>query len=255
MDTVKALAKSDAVKGMKISNVQKPECEACVMGKICRVHHPERHNIKANENSAVLHIDTVGPMRTTSLGGARYFVLSVEEYSGYLYFDTFESKDQIPDGVKQIINKAELESGRPVKKIITDNGTEFKNTSLGNWLEKRGIIHDYSTAYTPKQNSRAERANRTILDGIRTLLRLKLVPYDGIHPHYAVAICHTTNNASIRCCLLYPFDEDFVLSKHLHVKWLQGSCCVFRDLQLKDAYLEKILRMLFTRMATPRIRQ
>ena len=38
IDTLKALAKSDAVKGMKISNLPKHQCEACTMGKLCRTH-------------------------------------------------------------------------------------------------------------------------------------------------------------------------------------------------------------------------
>lgn len=170
IDTVKALAKSDAVKGMKIWSDPKHECEACVMGKFCRAHHPERKKIRADKNSAILHMDTVGPIKKMSLGGARYFVLATEEYSGYLYFSTFESKDLIPDGVKQIITRAELDSGRSVKSIISDNGTEYKNYNLSSWLEQKGIIHDFSVYYTPEQNGRAERSNRTVLNGIRTLL-------------------------------------------------------------------------------------
>lgn len=98
-----------------------------------------------------------------------YFILSTEELSGYLHFDRFETKDQISDGVKTII-KAELESGHPVKNIVVDNGTEYRNSNLNSMLSKRGIVHDFSTAYTPEQNGRAERFNRTILNGIKTLL-------------------------------------------------------------------------------------
>jgi hypothetical protein len=170
MDMVKALAKSEAVKGMRIENTLRHECEACIMGKLCRAHHPERPKIKATENSAVLHIDTVGPIRTISLGNARYFILATEEYSGYYYFDTLSTKDLIPEAVKIIINKTELESGRPVKQITTDGGTEYNNNNLNTWLKKRGIIHDVSVAYTPEQNGRAERANRTILNAMRTIL-------------------------------------------------------------------------------------
>lgn len=125
METVKALIQSNAVKGMKISNNERHECRACIVGKLCRVHHPQRIQIKANESTAILHIDTVGLMKRTSIGGPRYFILATEECSGYKLFETLGSKGSIPDAVKRMINQAELESERPVKSIMTDNGTEF----------------------------------------------------------------------------------------------------------------------------------
>lgn len=170
VDAVKALIKSNAVDGLKISNQMAPECAACTMGKICRTNHPTRNQIKANERTAVLHLDTVGPLRKQSIGGSRFFVLATEEYSGYKLFETLGSKANAPDAVKRIINQAELDSGRPVKAIVSDNGLEFTNSNLEQWIRQRGTIHMLSVTYTPQQNGRAERANRTILDGMRTLL-------------------------------------------------------------------------------------
>ena len=170
METVKALIKSGAVEGMQVTDHKSHECTACTLGKLCRAHHPQRDRTQANETTAVLHIDTVGPMKEESIGGSRYFILATEEYSGYKIFQTMSSKAQISDAVKRIVNIAELESGRPVKALMTDNGTEFTNHDLESWLDKRGTVHFYSAAYTPEQNGRAERANRIVLDGIRTLL-------------------------------------------------------------------------------------
>lgn len=176
LETVKAMLKTGAVEGMRVATSCQPNCTACTMSKICRAHHPLRSEIKATEQSAVLHIDTVGPMKTASIGGSRYFVLATEEYSGYKLFETMSSKAAIPDTVKRMINRAELESGRQVKAILTDNGSEFINNDLERFLDKRGTVHFYSATYTPEQNGRAERANRTVLDGIRTLLADSKLP-------------------------------------------------------------------------------
>lgn len=192
METVKALIQSDAVRGLKISNTQQHECRACIMGKLCRAHHPQRGHTKASETAAVLNIDTVGPMKTTSVGGSRYFVLATEDYSGYKLFETLGSKAEIPEALKRIINQAELTSGRPVKEILTDNGTEFTNVNFNNWLNKRGIIHSYSATYTPQQNGRAERANRTVLNGIRTLLIDSNLP-EELWAEALSTVVYTTN--------------------------------------------------------------
>jgi hypothetical protein len=57
-----------------------------------------------------------------------------------------------------------------VKKIRSDNGSEFKNLQLEEYLEEEGIKHEFSAPYTPQQNSVVERKNRTLIDMARMML-------------------------------------------------------------------------------------
>jgi hypothetical protein len=57
-----------------------------------------------------------------------------------------------------------------IKKIRSDNGTEFKNFQIEGFLEEEGIRHEFSSPYTPQQNGVVERKNRTLLDMARTML-------------------------------------------------------------------------------------
>jgi hypothetical protein len=57
-----------------------------------------------------------------------------------------------------------------IKKIRSDNGTEFKNSKIEGFLEDEGIKHEFSSLYTPQQNGVVERKNRTLLDMARTML-------------------------------------------------------------------------------------
>jgi transposase InsO family protein len=57
-----------------------------------------------------------------------------------------------------------------IKKIRSDNGTEFKNSQIEGFLEDEGIKHEFSSPYTPQQNGVVERKNRTLLDMARTML-------------------------------------------------------------------------------------
>jgi transposase InsO family protein len=57
-----------------------------------------------------------------------------------------------------------------IKKIRSDNGTEFKNSQIEGFLEEEGIKHEFSSPYTPKQNGVVERKNRTLQDMVRTML-------------------------------------------------------------------------------------
>ncbi len=64
----------------------------------------------------------------------------------------------------------ETQSKSCVQRIRTDNGTEYVNGTLGPWLKSKGIVHEKSAPYTPEQNGRAERLNRTLMERARAML-------------------------------------------------------------------------------------
>jgi transposase InsO family protein len=43
------------------------------------------------------------------------------------------------------------EFGLRIKKIRSDNGTEFKNSQIEGFLEEEGIKHEFSSPYTPQK--------------------------------------------------------------------------------------------------------
>jgi hypothetical protein len=57
-----------------------------------------------------------------------------------------------------------------VKKIRSDNVSEFKNLQVEEFIEEEGIKHEFSAPYTPQQNGVVERKNRTLIDMARTML-------------------------------------------------------------------------------------
>jgi transposase InsO family protein len=57
-----------------------------------------------------------------------------------------------------------------VKKIRSENGSEFKNLQVEEYLEEEGIKHEFSAPYTPQQNGVVERKNKTLIDMARMML-------------------------------------------------------------------------------------
>jgi hypothetical protein len=72
--------------------------------------------------------------------------------------------------LKGFLRRAQNEFGLRIKKIRSDNGTEFKNSQIEGFLEEEGIKHEFSSPYTPQQNGVVERKNRTLLDMARAML-------------------------------------------------------------------------------------
>ncbi|CAI7866693.1 unnamed protein product, partial [Closterium sp. NIES-53] len=80
------------------------------------------------------------------------------------------SSDAARVTIEEWLPMVERESGKRVKAICSDRGGEFLGAEFRSWLKRYGIKQQLTTAYTPQSNGVAERANRTIIEGGRTIL-------------------------------------------------------------------------------------
>ncbi|GKD69776.1 retrovirus-related pol polyprotein from transposon TNT 1-94 [Tanacetum coccineum] len=80
------------------------------------------------------------------------------------------SKDEAPNFIIEFLKMIQVRLQVPVRRIKTDNGTEFFNQTLREYYEKVGISHETSIARSLQQNSVIERRNRTLIKAARTML-------------------------------------------------------------------------------------
>nr|GFA32947.1 putative ribonuclease H-like domain-containing protein [Tanacetum cinerariifolium] len=86
---------------------------------------------------------------------------------------------------------------RIVRRIRTDNGTEFVNQTLRDYYEDVGISHETSVARSSQQNGVVERRNRTLIEAARTTLIYAQAPLFLWSEAVATA-CFTQNRSIIR---------------------------------------------------------
>jgi transposase InsO family protein len=79
-----------------------------------------------------------------------------------------------------------------VKKIRSDNGTEFKNTQVEDFLDEEGIKHEFLAPYTPQQNGVANRKNGTLIEMARNILD-EYKTLDQFCAEVINTACHATN--------------------------------------------------------------
>ncbi|GJU48392.1 retrovirus-related pol polyprotein from transposon TNT 1-94 [Tanacetum coccineum] len=84
-----------------------------------------------------------------------------------------------------------------VRRIRTDNGTEFVNQTLREYYEKVGISHETSVARSPQQNGVVERRNRTLIEAARTMLIYAKAPL-FLWAEAVATACYTQNRSMIR---------------------------------------------------------
>ena len=71
---------------------------------------------------------------------------------------------------KSFIKGIHNEFETTIKRVRSDNGSEFKNTRIDGLCDEFGIRHQFSTKYTPQSNGLVEKKNRTLIDMTRSIL-------------------------------------------------------------------------------------
>nr|GEV25432.1 integrase, catalytic region, zinc finger, CCHC-type, peptidase aspartic, catalytic [Tanacetum cinerariifolium] len=106
-------------------------------------------------------------------------------------------KDEALDFIIKFLKMIQVRLKTPVRRIKTDNGTEFVNQTLREDYETVGISHEISVACSPQQNGVVERSNCTLIEVSRTMLIYAKAPLFLWAEVFATA-CYTQNR-SITC--------------------------------------------------------
>lgn len=124
----------------------------------------------SGEPLELVHMDMCGPMLVASLSGNKYIFVIVDNYSRFTCVYFVKTKDEAYDQFIEYINKYENKLGKRIKKVRSDNGTEFVNRRFQDFFRGKGIEHQRTVPYNPQSNGIAERENRTLLDKARMML-------------------------------------------------------------------------------------
>ncbi|CAG4933546.1 unnamed protein product [Colias eurytheme] len=176
---IKNMTANSVVNGLEmIDNGQNSfVCEACAYGKQCKFpfQKSERGELQPGD---LVYSDVCGPMSTSSIQGMRYFLLFKDAATSYRHVYFMKHKSDVMEVFKRYNAMIKNKFMHNVRILHTDNGTEYVNNVFKEYLEREGIVHERSAAYTPEQNGRAERENRTIVESARSMLYARDVPLE-----------------------------------------------------------------------------
>ena len=173
-----ALSKNQMAQGLKFDHkLDLGFCEPCVHGKNHRQPFPQSSGRKTSQPLELVHSDVCGKIGSKSLSGGEYFVTFVDDYTHHVWVYIMKSKCEVFGLFIDWKTLVENVSGRKVKTLRTDNGGEYTSREFELYLMREGINHETTIPHTPEQNGVAERQNRTLIEGVRTLL------FDSKLPH------------------------------------------------------------------------
>lgn len=98
-----------------------------------------------------------------------FFLTIVDDYSRGTWVYLMKHKDQTAAMLMNFYNMVETQFNASIKRIRSDNDTEFINSTLQKFFHQKGILHESSCVATPQQNGRVERKHRHILNVARAL--------------------------------------------------------------------------------------
>lgn len=173
---LKLLSKTKMVDGLP--EIKEPDnlCEACVKGKQHRQSFPVGKSWRARRPLEIVHTDIAGPFDIPSLGGNRYYLTFIDDFSRKSWVYIIKEKAEALDKFKEFKALAEKQSGQYLKVLRSDRGGEYTSNLFKSFCRAHGINHQLTMAYTPQQNGVAERKNRTILDMARSMVKAKHMP-------------------------------------------------------------------------------
>ncbi|MBW0535338.1 hypothetical protein O181_075053 [Austropuccinia psidii MF-1] len=173
---IKQLLQFNAADGF--DNLILNDIKICHPCSIAKAEHrpfssPSRNHITAPGD--LVAADLIGPL-PLSIDGKKYALLIQDSYSRLTSVITLanksEAKSQLRFWILRFVNSTNFK----VKALRTDNGAEFRNKTLGDFLLEHGIIHEFSIPYKHHQNGKIERTNRTISKIARTSLIAAKLP-------------------------------------------------------------------------------
>eukprot|EP00253_Pinus_taeda_P023081 PITA_23081 len=162
---MKILHSRNLLPGLK--NVDLDFCENCIYGKQKRVRFLRVGKEKKSEKLELVHTDVWGPAQVSSLCGSRYYVTFIDDATRKTWIYCIKNKSDVFDTFKKWKALVEIETGKKLKCLRSDNGGEYCSKEFDRYCSEHGIRREKTVPRTPQENGVSERMNRTIMERAR----------------------------------------------------------------------------------------
>ena len=142
----------------ELPSIEKLEyvCEVCTLGKQQRSPFPSGRSWRTPNPLELVRTDICGPFDPISVGGNKYFISFIDDFSRKLWVYLIKGKSVAFTIFKSFKAHVEVESGCKIKILRSNRGGEYTTNEFQDYCRKNGM-QQFTTAYTPQQNGIAER--------------------------------------------------------------------------------------------------
>ena len=119
------------------------------IGKTNKSQHRATKSIHTPFSLELLHMDLMGPTRSESVGGKKYTMVVVDDYSRFTWVMLLKDKSKACDQTKILFKRIQSEKGCAIQCIRNDHGIEFNSSSFEKLCEEASIKHKFSSTIAP----------------------------------------------------------------------------------------------------------
>jgi transposase InsO family protein len=123
------------------------------------------------------------------MGGAKYFVTFIDDFSKKLWVYVLKTKYQLLSVFKKFQVSVEREIEKKFECIRTNNGGEYIGP-FDAYCKEQGIRHQFTSPKTPRLNGLAERMNMKVVERVRYLLSSAIVPKHYWGEAFSISFYH-----------------------------------------------------------------
>ena len=100
------ISKCDVVVGLpKFEKIDRCICGPCQIGKQVKSKHPSVASVQTSKPFKLLHIDLIGPAKVQSLGGKKYILVVVDDFTRYTWVVLLKDKAEAPKKMIHLCKK------------------------------------------------------------------------------------------------------------------------------------------------------
>ena len=112
------VSKHESVLGIsKLSKMSNVVCGPCQLGKQTKAKHPGTQTSATSRPLELLHLNLIGPTRIESLGGKRYIMVVVNNFTRYTWVIFLRSKFDAPEHIKALCTRLQNEKRLKIDQI------------------------------------------------------------------------------------------------------------------------------------------
>ena len=117
------MAKSNKMRGLDICGTDENDlnCSECVLGKGRRSSIPKNSRTRASKLLELVHSEVNGPLETPSLGGSRYLVTFIDDFSRWTTLYTMNSNSETSACFKLYYASAERHTGSKISRSTSSS--------------------------------------------------------------------------------------------------------------------------------------
>ncbi|KAL0552941.1 hypothetical protein IC582_012076 [Cucumis melo] len=121
-------------------DVSSLSCDVCIRAKQHRVSFPSQP-YKPIQPFNLIHSDVWGPSKVTTSSGKRWFVTFIDDHTRLTWVYLISDKSEVPSIFQNFYHTIKTQFHTKIAILRSDNGREFQNHNLSEFLASKGIVH------------------------------------------------------------------------------------------------------------------